>query len=91
MTTADGRRMPPSSWRRHDLEACNARAREVARYLDCKSEDAPEESRVLVETEYGKPTVKFESSTWPLDARRLTFIVIAIVLLIVIIFAKMAR
>jgi hypothetical protein len=85
----DGRRVPLSNWRRNELEACNAKARQLAPHLGCEGISAPAESRVLVETESGKPAIRFESSTWPLNVRRFSGIVIAIIIGLVYFFLMM--
>lgn len=88
-----GRQEPLSDWRRHALELCNAKARQLAGQLECHSQAAPSESVVSVEIRDGKPCLQFTSAPtagW-FGSARFGIYAIVCMLLYVAVLALVAR
>jgi hypothetical protein len=82
-----GSREPLSDWRRHALEECNAKARQLAAQLECPSEAAPPESIVAVEIKAGRPTLQFSpapTARWFESARFGIYAILGMLLYLVI-------
>jgi hypothetical protein len=86
--TKEGRQEPLSSWRRKDLDSCNADAARAADMLRCECHPADSESRLRFQMEGERPVVSFDPYSWNFSTATVMRWVIVLLLVAVLAYLR---